>query len=38
MEKCEICRKSYSEDDLDLVDDKWMCRNCEDKFYREEME
>lgn len=26
---CEVCGNKYHEDDLDMVNGKWLCRGCE---------
>lgn len=28
--QCSHCKKLFYENDLDLVDGNWLCRNCED--------
>lgn len=28
---CENCLDNFRKDDLDLVDGKWLCHNCEDE-------
>lgn len=27
--ECEKCKESFPEDELDIVDGKWLCRECE---------
>ena len=27
---CDECNELYSEDDMDIVGGKWLCRECED--------
>ena len=26
---CSMCKRIFSEDDLDLIDGKWICKMCE---------
>lgn len=28
--RCEKCFKKFNEEDLDMVEEKWLCRDCEE--------
>jgi len=30
LRRCDICGNIFNEDDLNIVNDKWLCRSCEE--------
>jgi len=32
---CDLCEEMWNNEDLKLVDDKWLCEDCEDEYKRE---
>ena len=33
MKKCDKCEIEFNEDDMDLVDGFWLCRDCEYRYF-----
>lgn len=34
--ECEHCRKLYTEEEVDLINGRWLCYVCEDELFHKE--